>query len=61
MGAGFSTMQTKWKVFGVIGIIAVVLFGIQLVGLLITAAVIGAAAAGATVGSSKGTGHGKKD
>lgn len=53
MGAGFSTMQTKWRVFSVIGIIAVVLFGLQIAGLLIAAAVAGAAAGGAVLASKK--------
>lgn len=50
MGAAFSSMQTKWRVFGVIGIIAVVLFGLQLLGLVIAAIMAGAFAAGTGLG-----------
>lgn len=53
MGNGFSSMSTKWRVFSVIGIISVAIFALQIAGLLITAAVAGAAAGGAVLASKK--------
>jgi hypothetical protein len=35
-GTGFAAMSTKWKVVAVIGIIAIVAWCLQIVGLLLT-------------------------
>lgn len=52
-GASFAGMSTKWKVFGVIGIIAIVGFALQVLGLILFAGLNAAAAAALKDNTSK--------